>query len=67
MHWKKFCRVLLVLLFPATVLCSLAERFAMSEVAQSALCCHPMQRALELYSRPDAAAHGKLFFFNVDS
>jgi len=38
---------------------SLAEQFAESEVAQGALCCRPLQKALELYNRPDAAAHGE--------
>jgi len=47
-------------LFPAYVSYSLAERFAMSEVAQSALCSRPLQKALQLYNKSDAATHGKL-------
>jgi len=37
---------------------SLAEQFAMSEVAQGAVCCRPLQKALELHKQPDSAAHG---------
>ena len=53
---------MLIRLLLAAVLCSLSERFATSETAQAALCCRPLQKAIELYNLSDAAAYGELCF-----
>lgn len=44
---------------------SLEERFALSEVAQTALCCRPLRKTSELYNQPDALSHGELLFLSV--
>ena len=43
-----------------SVLHSLAEQFAMSEDAQSAVCCRSLHKASQLYNQSDAATHGEL-------